>query len=134
MREDPVRMIRAVRFAAKLDFEIERATREAIERHCGDLAKASVPRLVEEIFRTLGQSEAAHALVLMEQLGLLEVLLPILSRHLSTCGSALRTAATVRNLDALGGAITAGGGPSDSLLMALPISELALSARVKHRQ
>ena len=126
MREDPVRMIRAVRFAAKLDFEIERATREAIERHCGDLAKASVPRLVEEIFRTLGQSEAAHALVLMEQLGLLEVLLPILSRHLSTCGSALRTAATVRNLDALGGAITAGADPSHSFILACLFADLHL--------
>ncbi len=126
MREDPVRMIRAVRFAAKLDFEIERATREAIERHCGDLAKASVPRLVEEIFRTLGQSEAAHALVLMEQLGLLEVLLPILSRHLSTCGSALRTAATVRNLDALGRAITAGADPSHSFILACLFADLHL--------
>jgi len=119
-------MIRAVRFAAKLDFEIERATREAIERHCGDLAKASVPRLVEEIFRTLGQSEAAHALVLMEQLGLLEVLLPILSRHLSTCGSALRTAATVRNLDALGRAITAGADPSHSFILACLFADLHL--------
>jgi len=41
MREDPVRMIRAVRFATKLDFEIEPATRAAIVRYCGDLAKSS---------------------------------------------------------------------------------------------
>jgi len=127
MREDPVRMIRAVRFAAKLDFEIERATREAIERHCGDLAKASVPRLVEEIFRTLGQSAAAHALVLMEQLGLLEVLLPILSTHLRTCGSAFGTSATVRNLGALGRAITAGADPSHSFILACLFADLHLS-------
>jgi poly(A) polymerase len=127
MREDPVRMIRAVRFAAKLGFEIETATREAIERHCGDLAKASVPRLVEEIFRTLGQSAAAHALVLMEQLGLLEVLLPILSTHLRAYGYALGTAATVRNLDALGLAITAGADPSHSFILACLFADLHLS-------
>ena len=128
MREDPVRMIRAVRFAAKLDFEIERATREAIERHCGDLAKASVPRLVEEIFRTLGQSGAAHALVLMEELGLLEVLLPILSKRPRTSGSAFGTSATVRNLDALGRAITAGADPSHSFILACLFADLHLTA------
>src|SRR5260370_15891625 len=127
MREDPVRMIRAVRFAAKLDCEIERATREAIERHCGDLAKASVPRLVEEIFRTLGQSGAAHALVLMEELGLLEVLLPILSKRLRTSGSAFGTSATVRNLDALGRAITAGGGTPLRFFLGLPFFGWALT-------
>jgi poly(A) polymerase len=128
MREDPIRMIRAVRFAAKLDFEIERATREAIERHCGDLAKASVPRLVEEIFRTLGQSGAAHALVLMEELGLLEVLLPILSKRPRTSGSAFGISATVRNLDALGRVITAGADPSHSFILACLFADLHLTA------
>ena len=37
----------------------------------------------------------------MEELGLLEVLLPILSKHLRTVGSALGTAATVRNLEVI---------------------------------
>ena len=46
MREDPVRMLRAVRFAAKLDFAIEPATRAAIERHRHDLLKAAMPRTV----------------------------------------------------------------------------------------
>src|SRR5271169_4383540 len=82
MREDPVRMIRAVRFATKLDFAIEPSTRAAIEHHCGDLAKSSVPRLVEEIFRTLTFRGAERALFMMEELGLLEVLLPKLSAHL----------------------------------------------------
>ena len=59
MREDPVRMLRAVRFAAKLGFEIEPATRAAIERHREDLLNASVPRVVEEIYRALGIAAAA---------------------------------------------------------------------------
>src|ERR1700688_3166027 len=86
MREDPVRMLRAVRFAAKLGFEIEPATRAAIERHREDLLNASVPRLVEETYKTLGQPAAAHALVLMEELGLLEHVIPILAKHLKARG------------------------------------------------
>src|SRR5216684_4545946 len=82
MREDPVRMLRAVRFAAKLGFEIEPATRAATERHCADLGKASVPRLVEETFRTLDFAGAERALLLMANLGLLEVVLPELADHL----------------------------------------------------
>ncbi len=80
MREDPVRMIRAVRFAAKLDFEIEPATRAAIWTYREDLLKSSTPRLIEEIFRTLTAAPPARALVLMEQLGLLDVALPFLIR------------------------------------------------------
>jgi len=109
MREDPVRMIRAVRFATKLNFQIEPATRAAIEHHSGDLAKSSVPRLVEEIFRTLSFKGAERALFLMEQLGLLEVLLPQLSAHLRASADAaegdLENTATARNLAALGNVI-----------------------------
>ncbi len=121
MREDPVRMIRAVRFATKLDFEIEPATRAAIVRHCGDLAKASVPRLVEEIFRTLGFRGADRALFLMEQLGLLEVLLPKLSAHLRDTAEVhgdLEKTATARNLAAVGQSIDSGLEPSRPLLLA----------------
>jgi poly(A) polymerase len=118
MREDPVRMMRAVRFAAKLAFEIEPATRAAIERHRADLRKASMPRLVEETFRTIGQPEAAHALVLMEELGLLESVLPILSAHLKSGEGTLAEQAAVRNLAALGKAIAAGAAPERSTVLA----------------
>ncbi len=117
MREDPVRMMRAVRFAAKLSFEIEPATRAAIERHRADLRKASVPRLVEETFRTLGQAEAAHAVVLMEELGLLESVVPILSEHLKAGEGTLAEQATIRNVAALGKTIAAGAIPERSTVL-----------------
>jgi poly(A) polymerase len=118
MREDPVRMMRAVRFAAKLGFEIEPATRAAIGRHRADLAKASVPRLVEETYKTLGQPEAAHALVLMEELGLLEYVIPILSAHLKSRGATLAEQPAVRNMAALGRAIASGFSPDHSIVLA----------------
>ncbi len=127
MREDPVRMIRAVRFATKLDFQIEPDTRAAIIRHCGDLAKASVPRLVEEIFRTLSFRGAERALLLMQELGLLEILLPKLSVHLRATApddGNLAIAATTRNLAALGRSIENGVEPSRPLVLACVFADM----------
>lgn len=126
MREDPVRMMRAVRFAAKLGFEIEPATREAIERHREELLKASVPRLVEEVYRTLTASGAATALGLMEQLGLLEVLLPRLSEHLRAGRAPARESRTGRNVEALQRAVAAGPAPPHALTLACLFLDLYL--------
>ncbi|HVN63651.1 MAG TPA: polynucleotide adenylyltransferase PcnB [Candidatus Binataceae bacterium] len=124
LREDPVRMMRAVRFAAKLGFEIEPATRAAIERHRGDLAKASVPRLVEETYRTVAQPEAARAIVLMEELGLLEAVLPFLSEHLKGCGIPLSGQPAVRNMAALGRRIADGYAPEHAIVLAALMLDL----------
>ena len=132
MREDPVRMMRAVRFAAKLGFEIEPATRAAIGRHRGDLAKASVPRLVEETYRTLGQPEAAHALVLMEELGLLEYVIPILSAHLKSRDATLAEQPTVRIMSALGRAIASGYAPDHSIVLAALMLDLYREEHARH--
>ncbi len=127
MREDPVRMIRAVRFAAKLDFEIEPATRAAIRTYREDLLKSSTPRLIEEIFRTLTGAPPARALVLMEQLGLLDVALPFLSEHLHAGGLPLHESATVRNLAVLNDAIQGGYEPSRAFTLACLFTDLHLS-------
>ncbi len=127
MREDPVRMIRAVRFATKLDCAIEPATLAAIKRHAGDLSKSSLPRLAEETFRTLSFKGAERALFLMEQLGLLEVLLPRLSEHLRASAGAAENAedpATLRNLAALGPLIESGEEPSRPLILACVFADL----------
>jgi poly(A) polymerase len=118
MREDPVRMMRAVRFAAKLGFEIEPATRAAIERHRGDLLKAAVPRLVEETYRTIGQPEAAWALELMEELGLLEPLLPFLSQRLKETAAVDAKAPTLSILAALGRTLAGGLAPDHPMVLA----------------
>ena len=124
MREDPVRMLRAVRFAAKLGFEIEPATLAAIERHRCDLQKASIPRLVEETYRTIGQTGAARALVLMEELGLLEQLMPWLSAHLKADARPLKDANTTRNLAALGETISTGASPPHEVVLAAMFLDL----------
>ena len=127
MREDPVRMMRAVRFAAKLGFDIETTTLAAIERHRCDLLKASMPRVVEETFRTIGQTGAARALLLMETLGLLEQLMPWLSAHLKAEAVALEDARTIRSLAALGETISTGVTPPHEVVLAAMFLDLQSS-------
>jgi hypothetical protein len=83
-----------------------------------------VPRLVEETFKTLGQPEAAHALVLMEELGLLEYVIPILSAHLKARGATLAEQPAVRNMAALGRAIGSGFAPDHSIVLAALMLDL----------
>src|SRR6185369_8697680 len=51
--EDPVRMIRAIALAARLDFTIEPKLLQAIRTHRREIAKSSPPRLLEEYYKIL---------------------------------------------------------------------------------
>ena len=75
-REDPVRMLRACEFAARLDFEIEEETLGAAFEHRRDMAKASPHRLIEELLQLLASGRAAAAFDWMGRCGLLPVILP----------------------------------------------------------
>jgi poly(A) polymerase len=75
-REDPVRMLRAIEFAARLKFDIEAGTAEGIERNRAELAKASPARLTEEIVQLLKCGHAGDALQLMLDFAVLDDLLP----------------------------------------------------------
>ncbi len=75
-REDPVRMMRAIEFASRLGFEIEKETYDAILRHRNDILKASPPRVSEEILELLRRGWSRGAIRLMVDTALLEPLLP----------------------------------------------------------
>lgn len=75
-REDPVRMLRAVKFSARLGLTITDATRAGIISERGEIRKAAVPRLYEELVRMLWQGAAARSYEQLAELGLLELLLP----------------------------------------------------------
>lgn len=75
--EDHLRMLRAVRFAHTLGFEIEPATRAAIQKHAPDLAKISAERIENEFSRTLTESiKPGDALKELVDLGLMEHIIP----------------------------------------------------------
>lgn len=81
-REDPVRMMRAVRFAAKLGFEICPNDIKAIRRYAHELANASTSRLCEEIQRLFVRGATERSLRLAYEYGLLHALLPTLAAWL----------------------------------------------------
>ena len=74
--EDPVRMMRAVVFAARLDFEIDQPILDAMETHRHEIGKAAPPRLVEEYFKILRSGYAEKSLRLLEATGLLREMTP----------------------------------------------------------
>jgi len=73
-REDPVRMLRAVRFAAKLDFTIEPGTRQPIMELAPLLESISPARLFDETIKLLTCGHAERAFQLLEETGLAEFL------------------------------------------------------------
>lgn len=75
-REDPVRMLRAIEFAARLKFDVEPGTADGIHRNKGEIAKAAPARLTDELVQLLQCGHAGDALQLMMDFGLLDELLP----------------------------------------------------------
>jgi poly(A) polymerase len=91
-REDPIRILRALKFAARLTFDVDPASWRAAIDLRGELEKAAPPRVLEEIFRMLKGGAAARSLRLLAEVGMLPMLLPELQRYLP--GPSLATAAT----------------------------------------
>src|SRR5437868_5409355 len=75
-REDHLRLLRAVRFAARLQFEIEPATFEAIRRNHALIRTVSAERVRDELIRILTEGGARRGFELLDATGLLDDLLP----------------------------------------------------------
>ncbi len=75
-REDPVRMLRAVRLAAKLGFDIDAATAEPIPRLASLLNEAAPARLFEEVLKLFLSGHGVASFEGLERFGLLAVLFP----------------------------------------------------------
>jgi poly(A) polymerase len=72
LREDPVRMLRAIALAARLDFTIEPSLLASIRTHRQEIAKASLPRLLEEYYKILRAGSSEKAFRQLADVGLLE--------------------------------------------------------------
>jgi poly(A) polymerase len=81
-REDPVRILRAVKFAARCDLTIESETYRRMMEHKGEIAKCAQARVSEEFFRLLRAGAARRSFELLLGTGLLEFLSPDLARAL----------------------------------------------------
>lgn len=77
--EDHLRLLRAVRFAARLDYEIEPATLEAMRELAPFIQKTSAERIRDELVKMLTEGGARRAFELMDTTGLLDQVLPEVS-------------------------------------------------------
>jgi poly(A) polymerase len=88
-REDPVRMLRAVALAARLDFGIDADTGEATRFLRGEIVRSSPARILEEFYKILRQGRARRTFEMLHEFGLLTYLLPEADQALAEGGEAL---------------------------------------------
>lgn len=78
--EDKLRILRAVRFAARFGYTVEPATFQAIREMAPQIHQVSRERIRDEILKMLTEGRARRAFELLDQTGLLEQLLPEIKR------------------------------------------------------
>lgn len=84
--EDKLRLLRAVRFAARFGFAIEASTEAALARHAAELAIVSGERMTAEMHKTLVTSGRESAVREWAETGMLSVLLPSLAERWAEVG------------------------------------------------
>lgn len=111
--EDPVRMLRAVKYAALTGFRIPFLTSRAIKKHAPLLRDTSVSRLGEEAVKILGSGQAAQIMASMASYRLLKAIFPGVEAELSGAGSQAMKSA----LAELDGYVARGGDKSLRFLL-----------------
>ncbi len=74
--DDPLRLMRAIRFAAQLQFEIETDTFAAMQEMRGRLQIISQERITDELLKIVATPKPSHGFKLMDECGVLEIILP----------------------------------------------------------
>jgi poly(A) polymerase len=77
--EDKLRMLRAVRFAARFEYAIEPGTFAAVQKLAGEISAVSRERVRDELTRMLTEGHACRAFLLLDESGLLREVLPEIS-------------------------------------------------------
>jgi poly(A) polymerase len=83
-REDPVRILRAVKFAARCDLTIEPETYRRMMEHRQEIAKCAQARVSEEFYRLLRAGAAKRSMELLVETELLDILAPEIARGLKS--------------------------------------------------
>jgi len=116
-REDPVRILRAVKFAARLDLAIDPNVYDAMVSMRAELARAARPRIFEEILRLMRMGASHRSMWLLWEIGAMAILMPELSAFLdddeATDDGSIRFFAKMRLIDQK----TREGGAMDDLVL-----------------
>jgi len=121
--EDPVRMIRAVRFASMLGFNIEQRTEAAITELCESINKATPPRLYEEVLKLLMLGAGERTYQMLRHCGLFEPLFPHFDAWLTRESEGFPHVRVSKGLEWVDERIGAGAQVSAPLLLALMFGE-----------
>lgn len=81
-KQDPVRMIRCLKFQARFALDVDDQTKQALIECRKEILKSSNARILEELLRMLESGSSKHFFHLMTKFGLLEILLPTLAHFL----------------------------------------------------
>ncbi len=76
LQEDPVRVLRAIRFAARLGLEIDPELKESIQLYAGELRRSASARVLEEIYKLMRPGCASSTMEMLLRYGVMGVLLP----------------------------------------------------------
>jgi poly(A) polymerase len=98
-REDPIRMLRAVRLAASRGLEIDAATRRPIRRLAGLLAHVPPSRLLDELLKLLLSGHAAEGVAQLRKEGLHHGVLPLLDAAMGRAAGGRFVVAALTNTD-----------------------------------
>ncbi|MCA9577821.1 MAG: polynucleotide adenylyltransferase PcnB [Polyangiales bacterium] len=130
-REDPVRILRAIKFSARLDLGIAADVLDAIQAYRGELSRAAKPRILEEIFRLLRGGAAHRSFYLAWDLGVLAEILPELAGYLDD--RAPDADLTWRRLSAVDARVASGETLSEAVMVSAlllgPLNEALDGAR-----
>ena len=117
-REDPVRILRAIRMSARLGFAIDPATHAAMGTHRGEISKCAAPRILEEFYRIFRSGAAVASLKPLRESGTLSELAPDLERAL------LDGATLDRGLAKVDASVERGATPGNAVLLSILTSAL----------
>lgn len=124
MAEDPVRILRAIKFATRLGLRIDDATWAAMVDTADELGRSAKPRVLEEILRLMRSGVALGAFRMLRACGALRVLLPQIDEHLGhrddpDPAAHDRADQFWRLLEALDGDVHAGNPPATGVCIAV---------------
>ena len=81
--EDPIRMLRAIALAARLGFQIDAPTYDAVRRHRAEIRRSAPARLLEELYKILRAGASEKVFRGLDEAGLLAEIAPEIDRALS---------------------------------------------------
>ena len=124
LAEDPVRILRAVKFATRLGFRIEDETWKAMCELTPLLERSAPPRVLEEILRLMRSGTSLGAFRMLRSCGALRVILPDIDAYLESQTADEATNGLWSLLEALDADVHAGFAPTTPVCIAILFSGL----------